>query len=437
MRAQVARIVAVDDYVAAVTDPTDDEALALSSIGEDVAPAGMHYLYDDHTQAIIEPAFLYLYAMFGPDGRIEDEEADDAEIRRRPTQSNRAAAYELAEWLRFLSFTRRRWDKADHELIAVYAHHLSTNISAHSRKRRGKPTISHKLSTVYGFYNFTNAAGISDVKWDRAAIRARYRAAKKERRLSDDEIRPFADADLIRMQVRLGPLPSERPVGNLKPCRERLLLETGILTGMRGEEIVYLSAPAIKRLKPDLNAPDATQPLRIYVTKAKDHRTVALPNKLIHELQLYIGQERAEAVAELTKRGGKDHGRVFVNLAGGRSSGAAITTNTIHRRFFRLMVDVGRTRVGTRIVKGEKERCTEALHSFHDTRHYYAVNLYKSLRDDNEASPLNPPHREPWRIVQVMLGHSDWATTRLYYLRWVGGEWEATASERTHDYLED
>jgi len=151
MRAKVARVIAI-------TSPDEEEAAILANLGDHAAPVGMHYLYDGDTQQIIEPALLYLYAMFGPDGRARDEEQPEA--RKRSSATNRAIAYELAEWFRFATFLKRRWFRADHELIAVYAHHLATNISVHSGKRRSKPTISHKISTVYGFYRFTNANGL-------------------------------------------------------------------------------------------------------------------------------------------------------------------------------------------------------------------------------------------------------------------------------------
>jgi integrase/recombinase XerC len=52
------------------------------------------------------------------------------------------------------------------------------------------------------------------------------------------------------------------------------------------------------------------------------------------------------------------------------------------------------------------------LHSFHDTRHSYAVNLYIAQRDAGDP--------KPWETVQKMLGHRDWVTTERYYLRAVG-----------------
>ncbi|SEL80564.1 Site-specific recombinase XerD [Sphingomonas palmae] len=407
-----------------MTKMSREEKAVLDGLGPLAADPGLHYLVYSESQEIIEPALLYLYATYGHDGRPPVDEEDAPSLA-----SNRAAAYELAEWLRFLLFVKRKWETADQQLFCVYASLLATRVSYQTGRSRKAGTISHKFSTIFGFYRWTNAARLTDVRWEPKQIRSGYKRAGRERkRLSDDEIRPFSPPELKKLLAELGPLPSQRPNGSTRPCRDRLLFQTGLLTGLRGEEICYLRARQILRLKPDLDRPNETQALLVTVTKGRKKRWVALPNSLIHELKLYIRGERADAVGKLVDKGGADHNRLFVNLADHAKAGSSITTKTIHRRTHALMVRLGFTEKDEKIVDGEKVACLRILHSFHDTRHTYAINLYLAQRSAGDP--------KPWETVSVMLGHDHWKTTEEYYLRSVG-LFEPQIGVRLSNYLED
>lgn len=403
----------------------------LADLGDEATQPGLWFVLDDDTQAVIEPAMLFL---LGTHGQPDIRELGDGEIPR--TATNRQTAYELAEWLRFIGFAKRRWDKANHQLMAIYAHSLVTRPSRHTGRRRKRATIGHKLSTVYSFYTFMNATGACSVAWDPAAIRSRFKRGGRARRAEDDEVRPFSIDKMKRLLAAMGPLPTEIPAHSAATCRDRLLVEVARKTGMRGEEICHLSAAAIRRMKPNLAAPDATMPIRITVTKGKEFRWVAIPNSVLIELQRYISTERAEAMKELKSRGGRDHGFVFVNLAGARGSGGKLSTNTIHRRFRATMLLLGMSKSVSKVVDGEKKRVRIADHSFHDLRHTFAVNAYESFLDANRLSRHNPPYPEPWKTVASLLGHDDWHSTKTYLERAIGAR-EQVIGTRVNDYLED
>lgn len=300
MRPMVARIVPF-------TNPEPEQRNVLEALGPHAALPGFYYVIDADTQRIHEAVFFHLYSRHARDGATKGE--DDV-----PSfASNRAAAYELVEWLRFLNHARRSWSSANNELLAVYANFLVTNLSYHTGRERQAGTITHKLSTIYNFYRWTNAAGLTNVKWDTASVRSQYARAGRERREAcDDKIRPFSIDEMRSLMHALGPLPSDRSDGNLRSYRDRLLFETGLMTGMRGEEICNVKASSIMAVKPDAQKPNATMPLKITVTKRRKHRYVALPNSLIIELQTYIKKERAEAVGLRVGRGQKDEGTLFV-----------------------------------------------------------------------------------------------------------------------------
>ncbi len=405
--------------VQALHDPSTEERELIQALGPFAITPGVHLLIDADNEKIIEHALLYLNAKHGRDG-IAKQDGGEPSLR-----SSKASAYELAEWLGFLARLGRSWDDADHEIISLYAHTRASRLSHHTGRNRESSTIAHKLSTVYGFYGWYNSMKVTDVRWDETIVRASYRSAQGGREACDREIRPFAPKELQRLLQLLGPLPSELKGTSTRPTRDRLVFETGLLTGMRGEEIAHLTVDMIKRLMADPKEPDATQPLEITITKRRRKRYVAMPNSLIIELRRYIRTERQRAVDAM---GGPDHGRLFVSLPGASNTGTPMTTSTIHRRTHALMVRAGLAEQRSKSIKGESVPYMHTLHSFHDTRHTYAVNLYILQKRAGDT--------QPWKTVQVMLGHKDWATTEEYYLQSVG-VFEPAIGFRLSRYWED
>ena len=414
----------------AIANPTPEQAAHLEELGEDGAENGMLYLIDDANQSIIWESFLFLRANYGSAGLVTEDNPNPS------FHTNRKDAYNLREWLIFLAGMRRDWRKADHDLMVAYAGYQISRVSQHNGKKKDPDTVSIKLGTVKTFYTYTNAIKLTSVSWDAKSIAARYRKNRRRRSGEDERIRPFGIDDVPRMRVALGPKPSELPNNSLRSTRDRLLLETGLLTGMRGEEICFLRASSFKRLEPDPNRPNATQPVRIQVTKGRVHRTVGVPNRLIVELKKYIAGERARSVKRLIEKGKKDHGYLFVNLDDATRPGGQLKTNTIHRDFAALMIRLKMFTPTERTKNGSKVTVKVTHHSFHDTRHTFAVRYYVGLKKQLAKDPAALNYAEPWEIVQIALGHADWETTRKHYLRHVG-EYEAAIGERVHEWMEE
>ncbi len=423
MRPMVTRLVAL-------ANPTPEQAAVLNELGEDGAEVGLLYLVDDTNQSIIWEAFLFLRANYGSAGLITEHNINPS------FHTNRKDAYNLREWFIFLAGMRRDWRKADHPLMVAYAGYQISRVSQHSGKLRDPNTVSGKLGTVKAFYTYTNALKLTSVTWDAKSIGARYRTNRRRRPGEDENIRPFGTDDVARMRVALGPNPSELPKDSLRSTRDRLLLETGLSTGMRGEEICFLRASSIKRLRPDPNRPNATQPIRIQVTKGRVHRTVGVPNRLIVELKEYIKGERERSVKRLTDKGLNDHDYLFVNLDDATRPGDQLKPHTIHRDFAALMIRLNMFTSTERTKNGSQVTIKVSQHSFHDTRHTFAVRYYVGLKKQLAIDPAALNDAEPWEIVQIALGHADWETTRKHYLRHVG-EYEAEIGERVHEWMEE
>jgi integrase len=406
--------------------PTMQERELLSALGDDAEQPGIYYILNDQTQEIFEPAWLYLKAKYGKTG-LAEASPDDSRI------SNRIAAYSLAAWLNFVAAMKKRWSNADHNLMLAYARFQVSRTSAHTGTKRDPNTIGAKFSVIHGFYRYMNATGLTNVSWDAPTIRAQFRTRRPRRAREDEKIRPISPENVARMRSGLGKLPSELFESSELPCRDRLLFETGLLTGMRGEEICFLPLKAILSLKPDTARPDALYPVRITVTKNRKPRSVMLPGHLVQELQAYAAKERKQAIGK-RRSSAEDHGYLFVNSPDSSKPGEPLKTNTIHRRFSRLMKDLNLCERVLVTKSGEQREVLRNLHTFHDTRHTFAVTSYIAYKSEQLYDPRAFGISEPWELVQIALGHEDFETTKKYYLRHVG-EYVALIGLRVSEFF--
>jgi integrase len=429
MRTAVARLAPFIETHA--PDPEAVDATAtLAALGDDAAAPGLYYLIDDDTQAIIEPAWLYFHAHFARTGIATADNPEPSFAR------NRKQAYHLAEWFDFIDkLSRRDWRKVDHDTILSYATFQVSRVSRTSGKMRDESTIGAKIGSIYSFYAYTNNIGLTQVVWDSTSIKARFKKIGKGDP-GDRQIRPFDIDDVARIRTKLGSKPTEKAPGDFSPTRDRLMFEIGVMTGMRGEEICFLRTKQFKHLIPDPHRPRATQPVRIKITKGRRHRTVNFPNALITEIKHYIGGERKLALASRLKEKDKDHGFLLVNLGTSSRPGAPLKTNTIHRNFTALMRSLNMATDEERIIGKERRIVAVPGHSFHDTRHSFAVRYYVGLKREVALNPAALQYAEPWELVQHALGHADWHTTQAHYLSHVPG-FEAQISDRQAAWLGD
>ena len=82
-----------------------------------------------------------------------------------------------------------------------------------------------------------------------------------------------------------------------------------------------------------------------------------------------------------------------------------VTTDTIHAAFHRTIMDSGVVRHVEKVNPdtGEQRIAKEVRHSYHDLRHTFAVQTYLEERRRGNV--------EPWKRVQVLLGHRNLGTT--------------------------
>lgn len=249
-----------------------------------------------------------------------------------------------------------------------------------------------------------------------------------------EPVRPMTGQEWQSIKRELGPLPSDRASGGLdqlpdepedqRPIRDRVAGELAIDSGMRVDEIGSLTKYQVLDLDLDWRNLDPWEKengylvLRITKTKRLKPRDVEVPAYMVPNLIAYYDGERKRAVAAgmaYAKQKGiafKEPAAFFVNSESGpaRHAGKAIKPTSLSHAFIKACEVAGIVMHIPRINSETRETyyVKVARHTFHDLRHTYAVWLYNKLVAQGDA--------EPWKKIQVLLGHAHLQTTIDIYL---------------------
>jgi integrase len=145
--------------------------------------------------------------------------------------------------------------------------------------------------------------------------------------------------------------------------------------------------------------------------KGRVTRKVSVPGWLVLAIQDYISQERAVSEREGKKRGARVNSTaLFLGHPGSKSAGRPITRSAIQKMLAAACMACGITerKEVHDVMTGETHVKTVPAHSFHDLRHVCAVLTYHAERALGNA--------EPWKIVQIKLGHKSLKITMDTYL---------------------
>jgi integrase len=225
---------------------------------------------------------------------------------------------------------------------------------------------------------------------------------------------PFTIPDWRRLIAVLGPMPSEQDERRTVSCRDRLMIEVAIWTGLRLSEVRGLTKYQFLSLVPDPDAPASYQALTVAksTAKGKKERRIRIPNWLVGEINFYIEGERADCF-KVRKTSRREPSSLFVSTYGRRWSGKAIGNRRIEQILEDAVVKAGLITVtpvedahtGKIVEKGRPK------YSYHDLRHTYAVWTYWVERQRGNS--------EPWKHIQAQLGHRHLQTTIDTYLHYV------------------
>lgn len=384
---------------------------------------GQPYLVDETNMALFEEPTEFLHSEFAQSGR------------RRSTGTWESGGRNLALWFNFLAAANIDWRLATRDdLIAFRDAHYTTR-SPQTGEYYADVTVRNRMLTVLAYYRFCSRRGwyegtlhtedlevsIGRSSLDRTALshtragagrtRIRNELVVKARR-TNHKVRPFSKQEWLAFIEVLGPLPTHSNSRDPRMTRNRLIAEVAVWTGLRLESISKLAVLQFLGLNPDPASPFAHQLLTVLMKGRKRH-TIQIPNWLVIEVQHYIEHERARGLRKAGRLDLVQSGELFLGEADGPNS-----ARPIGRRRYQQIVEEACVKAGLIYskefvdpVSGEKRVKTLAKHSFHDTRHTYAVWKYFA-----EVAAGNP---EPWKKIQAQLGHESLETTTDIYLQFV------------------
>lgn len=378
-------------------------------------PDGFPFLYNRTAGQIVEPVFRYLY---------------ERSVRKADLLLGSAvtAADNLRVWWGYLAYIGKGWQQVTPLDIHAYRRGLGRVLSRRSGLLLMDTTLRQRLTHVLEFYRWANKEGYT-------ALASKHLDAKEHEsggRQADPEVRAFTYEEWNRLRSVVGPLPSDPHYHPTKArCRDRLMWEVMIHTGMRRMEVCGLTVHQIRALEAMLPVGDdemfAAKQVRLSIVKGGSRRArdAIFPVWLARELLAYAdGDERGAAVKAYGKaHRGRAPDALFLNHASAhRQPGAPMQAKRVDSVLDEVMRRAGLVDevLVTDPVTGEVHRRESILHCVHDLRHTAAVWRYMA-----ERAGGNPT---PWHPVMVMLGHRSVKTTQQIYLQ-VTNLFEAACSD--------
>jgi len=392
-------------------------------------PPDFSYLVDADGE-VIEPVLFYLRDKCAPFGYM------------RSKWSCGTYAAHLYEWMTILEEMGIPWDEVTSETIENYSAALGKHVSLHTGKVLEPTTRKQRTMTIVSFYQFAASRGY--ISMAPSVRRAPFSEPKPEETPPPLEKERLAAAvnriivpskghpscipedHLRRIFDELGPAESAGPATGFQPsCRDRLVAESALYSGMRLMEVAALEKVAILSIVPS-SEPNKPCALFLRETKGSRARTVFVPSRLISALHDYIDKERREVVRRAKERNPDyvEPPQLFLNGLGANSRdfGRPLTRENIMERFTNAM---RATRIFT--VSAAKNPSDgvwylkfEPAYTFHNLRHTFAYTLYRAQ--------YVAGHEAPWRVVKTLLGHARLSTTLDTYLAGVDVE-EAQTSD--------
>lgn len=332
-----------------------------------------------------------------------------------------AFGYDLLGWLQWCQLKGIDWrdgTEADRQ-------QFGDDYAASSEER----TVNRKLTIVRRFYDFCRTEGWyqrdvgASIQYrqianrpidDDAMAHARSTAGRVKEQDAllrkvgrKDVLRPLQANQLRKLLEHVGPTVQDE--GSTRSVRDRLICDLGYVSGVRVGDVVKLTTLQFLVLTVEPNQQFHEFPV-IVEGKGRVTRTVAVPGWLVLAIQSYILSERAASEWSAKKRLVRPITALFIGHRNSKSAGKPISRSAIQKMFAQACIKCGI--VEQKEVEdeqsGEKLIKTVPAHSYHDLRHNSAVLTYHA-----EKALGNP---EPWKIVQIKLGHKSLKVTIETYL---------------------
>lgn len=347
---------------------------------------------------------------------------DEQVVKASPsTHTWWSSGYDLLGWFQWCQLNDIDWHDATEEDRQQFA----DDYGAASEDS----TVNRKLTVVRRFYGFAGDEGwyhrdvgalmqeghIANRPIDDDALAHTRSAAGRDKQRDallrtvgrKDVVNPLQANQLRKLLDYVGPTLNE--AGDTRSVRDRLICDLGYVTGARLGDVVKLTT--LKFLSITVEPHQQLHDFPVIVEgKRKVTRCVAVPGWLVLAIQSYIDVERAASEQQGKKRGAKLTTSLFLGHADSKSAGKGITRSAIQKMFALACFKCGITQkvevededTGKRLIR------TVPAHSYHDLRHNCAVLTYHAERALGNS--------EPWKIVQIKLGHRSLKVTIDTYL---------------------
>jgi integrase len=383
---------------------------ACESVGEVELGQPLLFQYWSDQLAVFEEPTIFLHEKLVAVGRAPSKHTWEA------------AGYDLLTWFQWCQLTGIDWRDATEADRQQFADDYAASAS-------DAKTINRKLTIARRFYDFCRNEGWyhrdigrSREEWrvgnrpldEDALAHTRTTGTTKEkdpllRKVGRNVVvRPLQLAQVRKLLRHLGPAPQDEV--DRRSVRDRLMAELALYGGARLGDVIGLTTLKFLSITVEPHQMLVEFPV-IVLGKGKVTRQMAVPGWLVVAVQKYIAGERVESERRgKKKRGAKPTTALFLGHPGSKAAGKPISRSAVQKMFelaCRQSGIVEEFEVAD-LETGKTHIKTVAAHSFHDLRHNCAVLTYHA-----EKANGNP---EPWKIVQVKLGHKSVKVTMDTYL---------------------
>lgn len=338
-------------------------------------------------------------------------------------------AHDLKTWFQYLLAINVDWREATETHRRNFADAYSQSISPNG-KEYSEITINRRLSSIRSFYQFARGQGwcsadagiavelvqqnvvpvdddmLAHTRSTNGGVREKDTLLYKIGR--NDVVRPLQVKELRKLCNHLGPNAADRR-GDMRRVRDRLVVDCAIYGGLRLNDVVK-KLTTLKFLSLTVEPGQELHEFPVIVDKSKGKvtRHASLPGWLVLDIQDYINTERAKSVMQGPKW--IKSIQLFLGHANSKSAGKAITNGAIQKMFALACRQCGITEAveWADPATSEKQIRVVAKHSFHDLRHNCAVLMYHA--------EIAAGNSEPWKCVQIKLGHKSVKVTMDTYL---------------------
>ncbi|MCK0071201.1 tyrosine-type recombinase/integrase [Kordiimonas laminariae] len=346
--------------------------------------------------------------------------------------SLRTAADNIRLWLGYLSYIGKVLTEGSVSDFKAFVNGYAITRNRITGQLLSRSTVRARIGHIRDFILFTNYLGVTDIdpneiSPDKIGVSGRDIAPR---------IRVITYEEWKKLRHCLGGLP-EDSASPQELCRDRLVFETMIHTGLRVTEVISLTAPQILALECELPRVDEAREMEavsLYLTKVKGGprraRTVLFPVWLVRNLLIYIDDERRQSAAAFRQNNKKAApNNLFLNHSHSRRNpGGALKPGRLKGMIKEYCIQADLLREVEYLNMGTGEYRTNLISKFsaHDLRHTAAVWRY--------VAAVQTGDRAPMKTVQILLGHKSEATTANIYLQ-ISSQFEATVSDTSLNFF--